>query len=349
MPCWPDTKIFGWYKQILPKGMYWRVQKATSSGEFCLCSLRVVPKSFRIGGLSWSSTSLETIWGNWCVCVCVFVCDQVSPLAQVPRIDPRRCEVREQRVRTWLYHPMCSFLFDLKVLRKPISLGPDKRPSFSGLLMLDLHRLTCTSWSKHMFFNPTNRTPLHMSWDSFLIILLNYHSNFSVVSFFIYFHLCKVFVFGTRGCWIIGGFISFFPGEGFSTQAKTNIGIWYDIIIYIVRLVSWVNTWIHMNRLRRIGSTSYIRVWALQFLCNHILFGVKSIFKSTNVHLKELTYSNRTQKISICLVHIWFMALSSTFSIVNCDLWWCTLVHGAMVTCDHKNIEMLSCYLRHAA
>lgn len=84
-------------------------------------------------------------------------------------------------------------------------------------------------------------------------------------------------------------------------------------------------------------------------MCNHILFGVKSIFNSTNVHSKELTYSNRTQKISICLVHIWFMALSSTFSMVNCDLWWCTLVHGAMVTCEnrlssqrHRNVIMLS-------
>ena len=38
------------------------------------CVFIFVRKSFRTGGLSWSSTSLETIWSHWCVCVCLSVC-----------------------------------------------------------------------------------------------------------------------------------------------------------------------------------------------------------------------------------------------------------------------------------
>lgn len=142
----------------------------------------------------------------------------------MPWIDPRRCEVREQGVRTWLYHPMCSFFVRLESIEKTNKFGSRWKTKFFwpfdvGPSSVDRYILVKT----HVL-QSTNRTPLHMSWDSVLIILLNYHSNFSVVSFFIHFHLCIVLVFGTRGCSIIGGFISSFPVKDSARKQRQTQG-----------------------------------------------------------------------------------------------------------------------------
>lgn len=145
----------------------------------------------------------------------------------------------------------------------------------------------------------------------------------------------------------------FFPGEGFSTQATTNTGIWYDIIIYIVRSVSWVDTWIHMNWLRRIGSTSYIQVLALQSGVTIYFLESKASSKVPMCTRKNLLIPTGLRK----LASAWFT--SDSWHFLRHFLWWIVIYDDARlcmvqwwpVKIDflHKNIEMLSCYLRHAA
>ena len=49
---------------------------------------------------------------------------------------------------------MCCFFFDLKLLIKAKSFGPNERPSFSGLLMLVTRG--CTSWQSFVIFSIAN-------------------------------------------------------------------------------------------------------------------------------------------------------------------------------------------------
>ena len=179
---------------------------------------------------------------------------------------------------------MCSFFVRLESIEKTNKFGSRWKTKFFwpfdvGPSSVDRYILVKT----HVL-QSTNKTPLHMSWDSVLIILLNYHSNFSVVSFFIHFHLCIVLVFAPElfNHWRVH---FFFPGEGFSTQAKTNTGIssftlWGQFHESTLGFI-WIDLEEWLNQLHpSLG---------IAILCSHILFGVKSIFQQYQCAL-ERTY-----------------------------------------------------------